>query len=146
MRVRRRGVVMALLGVALSGCGDATGVEIDDLEGTWDATVLVAINPANTAQTQDLIAIGLGMEMVIGEGGSARLTIVQPQETEVLNGTIETVGDSITMVLGPSTSRGTIRRDGDTIFLELQDGIEWDFEGTGIEVPVTLRLEFVRTG
>ena len=48
------------------------------------------------------------------------------------------------LVFAVDTVVGTLTRDGDMMMLTLIRGLLWNFDGTGIVVPVTLDLELLR--
>lgn len=137
------GVAVALFAV---GCGDDTGLDPDDLAGTWMATEAVMVNVANTGQTQDLISLGLSFTMVLRRDGSVTTTIDIGGGTDIDSGTWSISGNSLSMLIEGDVIEGTVRRDGDTMEVSLTSGLEWDFDGGGVEVPARFDLVMVRTG
>jgi len=132
--------------MVLLGCGDATGVAVNDLQGTWNATEFLLTNAANTSQTVELISQGFALTFTIGAGGSLTATIEAMGMQETETGTISTSGNSVTITLESDPSTGTISRDGDTITMNLTTGVEWDFDDDNSDEPATGRLVMRRTG
>ena len=133
----------ALVVVALA-CSDATGVEPEDLAGTWEATSAFLINAANTTQTEDFLALGGFFTLELGIDGSAVVTVGDATDVETQMGTLTVVGSEVMLVFAVDTVVGTLTRDGDMMMLTLIKGLLWNFDGTGIVVPVTLDLELLR--
>jgi hypothetical protein len=133
-------------GIGLLGCGDSTGVSVDDLQGTWMGTVAVFTNAANTSQTVDLIAAGLSLSLIIEAGGEVTINLAAGGVTEVQTGTISTSGSDVTLVLDGAPSKGTILRTDDRLTLDLSTGVEWDFDADNIIEPATAHFVFQRTG
>ena len=58
------------MAAALGACSDSTGLDPDDIAGTWVASVRVFTNPANTSQTADIMALGGSFMLVLNADGS----------------------------------------------------------------------------
>ncbi len=71
----RKAIGSLLFAVALGACSDSTGLEPDNLAGTWVASVWVFTNPANTSQTADLLALGGSFSLVLNADGTFTSTI-----------------------------------------------------------------------
>ena len=78
-------------------CGESTGVTVQDLEGTWNATLYQYTDNANAASQVDLIAF---------QGASFTMTVTAA-------GTVSTTFDD--GVGGTSSNSGTMSSDGTTV-------------------------------
>ena len=130
---------------AAVSCGDA-GPEVPDLTGTWDATEAVMANPAVPGMTADLMALGLVFTLIIGPDGSAEAHLDLGGERSVERGTLTLRGQELTLVLDGTANEGTWSLNGNRLTLDLKSGIEFDFEGTGLDEPATLLLVLLRRG
>lgn len=151
MRTGRRdrrcwiGALTLLLGAAAAGCNDdPTRVRPEQLEGIWNAVGLVAVNVADTSETEDIIALGGGMVVSIEPDNRITVSFSVPGFTDSESGTYALDGDEIAMVLDGDPVSGTFELDGNTLDLRLDEGIEWDFGDDGIDVPALLEMQFVR--
>jgi hypothetical protein len=85
--------LLALTTPLLIGCGDATGIQPVDLAGSWVASEYRFTNPANTAQTVDLVAVGGSLSLMIMADGNYTVTIQEPGNVpETRSGTVEVLG------------------------------------------------------
>ena len=146
MNAERTRWTLVALALAATACDDSTGLDPGDLAGTWNATQAVVVNPASPSQTEDLIAGGMTLSFVARSDGTITSTIDIGFGPQVDSGTWSVSGGAITMVLGGSPLSGTISRDGDVLNMSLTSGIEWDFDGMGLEVPARLDMVLVRVG
>ena len=144
--VRLGRLVLLALVASVGACDDddPTGLDPDDLAGTWLATGAVMINVANTSQTEDLIAQGMLFRMTIRSDGTITTSIDIGFGTEVDEGTWSISGNELSMVIEGEPVGGTVSRDGNRMELSLSSGLEWDFDGTGLDVPAILDLVMIR--
>ncbi len=151
MRTMTRGVrrfvggLVALLIVSAAGCDDdGAGVDPDHLEGVWTALEMVAVNVADTSETEDITALGGTMVVTIEPGGLISVAFSVAGVGDAESGTYLLDGDEIEMILDGDPVSGTWALDGNLLTMSLDQGVEWDFGGDGIDVPARLDLEFVR--
>ncbi|MGD8277612.1 MAG: hypothetical protein PVH00_06275 [Gemmatimonadota bacterium] len=146
-RASSRAVLHALLLAFLPGalaCADATGPS-HGLAGTWDAFSAVVTNPADPAETADLVADGWSLRLVIEPTGAVEFAATFAGQTTHETGTFATDGTDVTLTLDGDPATGTYRLRGDTLTLDLLTGVEWDFEGDGLDEPASLRIVFRRS-
>ena len=132
--------------ILMSACTDATGLEVDDLEGTWTAASIVFTSAEDPLVTADLVADGATLTLVLGAENTFTLTFTMPlEDNEVDTGTY-TVTDS-TMTLSDSieltTDEFAISRDSDTMTLT-DTTEEFDFDGNEQEEAATLVITLTR--
>ncbi len=130
--------------VAGAACGDATGPSEPDLTGTWKAVSAVATNPADPSATIELLDVGVSLLLVVSEGGHVESHVSFGGQTQVETGTITTSEGTLRLVLGGEPSEGTYTLRGDTLTVDLRTGVEWDFDGDGLEEPAWLAGVLVR--
>ncbi len=141
-----RSVIAMAVGLVAVACGDATGVDPEDLVGTWIATTAIATNPADPTQTADLVAMGISLTFVIEANGRIE-TIFEFQDIVDRDvGTLTVTDGEFTLAAdGVPLSTGTISRRGDTLTMHVITGVEWDFGDDGLDEPATLLLEMQRS-
>ena len=127
------------LGAAIAvGCGDSTGVQPDDLAGTWNATSVTFTSVANSSTSVEVIGLGATLTIVIQSNGSVSLAFNVPGETPSTDtGTLSVSGSDFTLVIDGDTSTGTITRNGDVVTLSIQTGVEFDFDDDGTDEAAT---------
>ena len=138
--------LLALATPALIGCGDATGLDPVELAGTWNAIEYRLTNPANTAQSVELIAAGGSLTLVIRADSTYTATIQEPGGApDTQSGTVEIRGDTLTISESGQGSPTPFmaRRSGDTLTMTTSDE-EYDFDQDGTDDPADLRMVFVR--
>jgi hypothetical protein len=124
---------------AAVACADTTGVSVDDLEGTWNATAFEFTDQTNTSQQVDLISLG----------ATYTLTIESPNAVSsvfIFEGNTDSNSNNFTI------SRDTLVANGDTFIVDLTGdvllltnlGEAFDFDDDGSDDPATLRIELVR--
>lgn len=128
------------------GCGDATGVQPSDLAGTWTATRFEITSVASGAVAADLIALGGAVSFTIESDGSVTIRTTAPGQSspDVETGTLGVTGNAFTLSTGGDNAAGTIMRDGDTMTLEITNGIEFDFDDDGTEEAATVSATLTR--
>ncbi len=135
--------LVALLALA---CGDATGISPDELAGTWTATSFVFTNPANAAESVDMIALGASFTLTIRADSTFTTTLVEPDGTgDVDSGTVDVTGSVLTIAEsgeGSPTAYNAVR-SGDDMTLTTSDE-DFDFDGDAIEDLANLRIELHR--
>ena len=117
----------ALALIVMAACTDATGtgVEPDDIAGTWTATSLIFTSVADNTVSLDEVAEGAVVTLVLETDGTYTFTFVFGLENENETGTYTVSGSSMTVTavtpepLDPETM--TISRVGDTMTLTLDD-------------------------
>ena len=132
--------------VLMAGCGDdSTGLEADDLAGTWTATSLVFTQTAAPMASVDIVAQDMAvLTIVLTAASTYTLTFVFPPDpTENVNeaGTYTTTSTTITITpTGEAAETSAISRDGDTMTTTQDDGFDF---GSGGE-PATLVTTLTR--
>ena len=132
--------------VLMAGCGDdSTGLEADDLAGTWTATSMVFTQTAAPMASVDIVAQDMAvLTLVLTAASTYTLTFVFPPDaTENINemGTYTTTSTSITITpTGGTAETSALSRDGDTMTVTQDD--DFDF-GSGGE-PATLVTTLTR--
>ncbi len=120
----------ALALLLMTACGDATGVEPDDLAGTWTATSIVFTQTAAPNATLDVVDVdGATVTLVLAAEATYTFTFTSPLEpTENEAGAYTVTGTNLN--LSPtgtgSPETFTISRDGDTMTLTGSDTFEFD--------------------
>jgi hypothetical protein len=118
----------ALALLLMTACGDATGVEPDDLAGTWVATSLVFTSVADNTVSVDEVALGAAVTLVLVADATYTFTFVFGLENENEAGGYTVTGTNLN--LSPtgtgSPETFTISRDGDTMTLTGSDTFEFD--------------------
>lgn len=130
----------------VAACGDATGVQPEDLAGTWRSTTFEFTSKADPSLKADLAAQGVVVTFEIRSDGAITITQTEGGNTSTDSGTISVTGNAVTIVSNGDPASGTIERDGDTLTLNLTDGPEFDFDGDGSEEPATVLAVFSKTG
>ncbi len=120
----------ALALLLMTACGDATGVEPDDLAGTWVATSLVFTSVADNTVSVDEVALGAAVTLVLVADATYTFTFVSGLENENEAGGYTVTGTNLNLsptgTVSPETF--TISRDGDTMTLTGSDTFEFDPE------------------
>lgn len=80
--------------IVMSACTDSTGLEVDDLTGTWTASSIVFTSTADATVSADLVA-DEGTYIVTG----STLTLSQTGEGSPEAFTISRDGDSMTLTV-----------------------------------------------
>ncbi|HEX9632829.1 MAG TPA: hypothetical protein VGA02_10225 [Gemmatimonadales bacterium] len=138
MRVARVLAAGAMV-VAVAACGDSTGITVEDLVGTWEATEIVFTNSANTSESVDVIDLGASLTVTINSAGTVSTVFDDGQGgTDSDSGTLSVDGSTLTV--GGETFEA--ERSGDVLILT-GDG-EWDFDEDGTDDPATLTIRLVR--
>jgi hypothetical protein len=137
---------LAITVIATIGCSDTTGVSVEDLTGTWLATQFTFTNPANAAESFDLIAAGGTLSLTVDATGDYTATFVEPGSApDVTTGTISVEGDIVTISESGqgSPTPYAASRSGDTLTLTT-DEEEYDFDDDGTDDLASLRIVFSR--
>ena len=139
----RKAIGSLLLAASLGACSDSTGLDPDDIAGTWVASVWVFTNPANTSQTADIMALGGSFMLVLNADGTFTSTIQEPGDDlpDVDTGTYEVVGSLITIAesgQGSPTGFQAVR-NGDSMTLTTS-GEDFDWDDDGQDDPASMRL------
>ena len=133
--------ISALALILMAACTDATGgtgVEPDDLAGTWTSTSLILTSVVNPSMSMDLVAEeGAAVTIVLRADGTYTFTFVSDVEpTENETGTY-TVAANIMTITPTDGFEETIviLRDGNTMTMTLDDEIVF-IDGTNAEAAV----------
>ncbi len=139
-------LVLALALIALTACGDSTGLEPDDIAGTWTATEWVLTNPANTSQTFDVLAAGGSFSITFRVDSTFTSTVTDPPDpADTDTGTFSFTTTTITVAetgSGSPTIYAT-QRDGDTMTFTNTDA-DHDFDGDMVDDDATERIILAR--
>ncbi len=120
--------ISAMALILMAACTDATGgtgVEPDDLAGTWTATSLVFSSVEGNLVSEDEVVAGAVVTLVLRADGTYTFSFVFGEETENETGTYTVSGNTITVTpltpeaLDPETM--AIVRDGDNMTLTMDD-------------------------
>ncbi len=133
--------------VLMTGCGDATGVEPDDIAGTWRATSAVFTQVSDPTMTADpVVDDGAVVTLALGSNLNYTFSSVLAPESDTESGTFEVTGSTLTLTPSPPTAEPeqtfTIVRDGDSMTMTGTDTYEFDPQ-VGEEVA-TLVVTLVR--
>ena len=135
----------ALAVMLIAGCDDTTtGVDSDDIAGTWTATKIVFTQTAAPMTVVDEVDKGASLTLVLGLDDSYTFTFTSPDENEAETGTYSVSGSTITLTETGSTQTETfeISRDEDTMTLTDDDDMfEFDEqvgdEPAGVVITLT---------
>lgn len=141
--MKRARLAALLVGTAFAlGCGDSTGITLDALNGTWNATEFRFTNPANSSQSVELIGLGGSFSVTITvEGNFTTVMTVPGDPAETRSGTVSIGGDTLTIAESGqgSPTEYLATRDGSTLTLTTSDE-DFDFDGDGTDDPALLRI------
>ena len=140
MQLQRLAVAVGLTALISTACGDSTGITVEDLVGTWNATQYHYTDNANPAGQVDLIPLGASFEMIVVAAGTVAVVFDDGQGgTSSDSGTFN--GTMTTLTIGGSTF--SAQRSGDV--LTLTDATSsYDFDDNGSDEPATLEIQLVR--
>ena len=133
--------ISALALILMAACTDATGgtgVEPDDLAGTWTSTSLILTSVVNPSMSMDLVAEeGAAVTIVLRADGTYTFTFVSDVEpTENETGTYTVAGNIMTITPTDGFEETiVILRDGNTMTMTLDDEIVF-IDGTNAEAAV----------
>ena len=144
--MKLRHLTIPALALTLMGaCTDdgVTGVEPDDLAGTWTATAIVFSSVADPNTSVDVVPEGAALTLVLSADGTYSFVSVFPGEPdEDETGTYTVSGDVMTITpTGMDPETFAVSRDGDT--MTLTDSDTFDF-GQGVEEDALLVITLVR--
>ncbi len=142
----KRQATVILAAALLSGCGDSTGVSVNDLAGTWTATQYVFTSQVDASQTVDLITQGGSFTLTILEDSTFTSQFLEPgEELKTRTGTVTVVGSTITIAESGqgSPEAFTVSRDGNAMTLIMLNE-DYDFDGDDVDEDATLRIELER--
>ena len=138
--MNRRDMALVAVALALTGCGDGTGLEAEDLQGTWTASVYEYVDNANSATVVDIIQRdGASFTLTVDGSGTASTQLDDGQgSTSSDSGTFNSTGTTLTLggVLFAA------QRDGNVLTLSDSES-SFDF-GAG-STSATLRVVMNRT-
>ena len=146
MKQERLLALVPLIAALAAGCGDSTGVEVNDLAGTWVATVHVFTSVADPTQTVDIIAAGGSYSLTIRADSTFTSSFLEPGEAmETRTGTVTVVAATLTVAESGqgSPTAFTAVRDGNAMTLTTGDE-DYDFDGDQVDDAATLRIELTR--
>ena len=127
--------------VLATGCGDATGLTVEDLVGTWQAQSYTFVDDATGQLSEDLVALqGAAFTLVVTADGQATTVF-----NDGVGGTSSDSGqlssDGSTLTLGGDTFSAS--RSGNTLTL-VDTNAEYDFDGDGSDEPADLTIQLQR--
>lgn len=143
----KRAIGILLLAAAASACSDSTGLEANDLAGTWVATVWDLTNPADASQSMDMLAADGTWTIVFRSDSTFTSTILDPGETvpDVDTGTYEVVGSVLTIAesgQGSPTPFQAVRAGSALTLTSSDEDYDWDEDGT--DDPADTRIVLSR--
>ncbi len=136
MSLRRLNLALCL-GIMAAACGDdGTGLEAEDLQGTWTATVYEFTDNANAQNVVDVIQRdGATFTLTVdGEGTASTLFDDGVGGSSSDSGTLNSEGTILTLAGVPYSAS----REGDVLTL-VDPEAQFDF-GDGSSVAATLRI------
>ena len=136
--------ISALALILMTACTEATGVELDDLAGTWTAQSIVFTSAADPTLTVDVRDEGATMSLTLGADGTFSWAFgFSEGQSENETGTYTVFGNTMTTTESGEgdTETITIARVGDTLTLTLED--VFDFT-EGVEVDATMVIVLTR--
>lgn len=124
------------LATTLVACGDETGLEAVDLQGTWNASVYEYTDNSDSQNVVDIIQRdGATFTVVVDAAGTVSTELDDGVGgTSSNSGTFDSTGSTLTL----SGTTFSATRSGDRLTLTNPDD-EFDF-GTGSAVSATLRI------
>lgn len=133
-------LLVGAMTVAATGCGDATGLTAEDLEGTWNATQIVYTNQANASESVDIVPLGGSFTMTVTSDGSVS-TVFDDGEgsTNSNSGTFSST--QATLTVAGEVFQAV--RSGDQLTLTNSDSA-YDFDDDGSDDPATLVIRLTR--
>ncbi len=135
--------ISALALMLATACGDATGLEPADLQGTWVANSMVFTSTADPTLTVDLIAEGATLELQLAADGMFLWTLTELGSAPATNtGAYLAVGTTLTLAGVGSPVQFTITRDGNNMTLTAND--EYDFDEDSVDEAASLRITLTR--
>ena len=143
--LNRHLAISAVALMLMTACGDATGLEPADLQGTWTANSMVFTSTADPTLTVDLIVEGATLSLQLAADGMFLWTLTELGSTPATSmGAYSVVGSTLTLT-DPgqgSSDPFTITRDGNNMTLTGSD--EYDFDEDGLDEDATLRITLTR--
>ena len=135
--------ISALALILMTACGDATGLEPADLQGTWTANSMVFTSTADPTVTVDLIVEGATLSLALAADGMFLWTFTElGAAAETSTGAYSVVGSTLTLAETGSLKRFAITRDGNNMTLTAND--EYDFDEDGLDEAAMLRITLTR--
>lgn len=131
-----RSMITLAVAVTLVACGDETGLEAVDLQGTWSASVYEYTDNSDSQNVVDIIQRdGATFTMVVDASGTVSTELDDGVGgTSSNSGTFNSTGSTLTL----SGTAFNASRSGDRLTLTNPED-EFDF-GTGSDVSATLRI------
>lgn len=135
-----RSMTAFTLAATLVACGDETGLEAVDLQGTWSASVYEYTDNADAQNVVDLIQRdGASLTLTVDAAGTVSTVFDDGLGgTSSDSGTFNSTGSTLTL----GGVAYTAARNGDVLTLIDADAM-FDF-GSGSEAPATLRIVLSR--
>ncbi|MEN8145558.1 MAG: hypothetical protein ABFS14_11470 [Gemmatimonadota bacterium] len=127
--------------LAFGACGDSTGLDVEDLEGSWVASVIEYTDNANSANVVDIVQRdGASFTLDVDANGNASTVFSDGLgSTDSDSGTLNST--STTLTLGGNPINAV--RDGDVLTLT-DPNDSFDF-GSGSSTSATLRIVLSRS-
>jgi hypothetical protein len=144
-----------LVGALAVACGDddetPTGPGLDELVGTWDASLLTLTWNAMPSVTVDLVGIGATVTLVVNSNGTYSFTVAVPaQPDQVITGDFTLLGGNSFSLTNDAeagvvwTGTFTLSSDGDELTVNVPNVTIFDFDMDGTEDEALLIGEFDR--
>ena len=138
-------IISALALILMSACGDATGIEPDDLAGIWTAQSMVLTNTADATQTVDYMALGASTTLTFAADATYTWIFTDPGlAAETRTGSYSVVGTTLTLSESGTGSPEPFAavRAGNTLTLTGVD--TYDFDSDTVEEAATLTIVLTR--
>jgi hypothetical protein len=127
------------MALAVAACSDdSTGITVEDLVGTWEATEIVFTSTADPSESVDAVDFGVSLTVTITSDGTVTSVFDDGQGgTDTDSGTLSVDGSTLTI----GSDSFEAERSGDV--LTLTGAVEFDFDEDGSDDPATVvvRLE-----
>lgn len=135
---------MAVLGVVGAlACSDS--VAPADIAGTWNATSFVFTSVADPTTSVEAIDFDISLSITFDAGGVITLRITEGGVTDTETGTYTINGSTFSITTNGDTSTGTISRSGNTLTIQLNTGVEFDFDDDGTDEPARVTIILTTT-
>jgi hypothetical protein len=117
--------------ILMTGCGDATGVEPDDIAGTWTATSTLFTQVSDTTVKADpVVDDDAVVTLALGSNLNYTFSFVLAPDNETDVGTFDVTGDQLTLTPSPPTAElpqvFVVARDDDLMTLTGTDTFVFD--------------------
>ena len=138
MRIARV-LAAGAMALAVAACSDdSTGITVEDLVGTWEATEIVFTSTADPSESVDAVDFGVSLTVTITSDGTVTSVFDDGQGgTDTDSGTLSVDGSTLTI----GSDSFEAERSGDVLTLTGAVGFDFDEDGSDDPATVVVRLE-----